>query len=213
MNSRVVPAGRVRVAALVLAVAWAGPAEPAAVTQEAQEAPKPVVGEPRVEPAGMSPQRATADDMHVFDPYIGRFRSKTFHDDASGKAFHYVVEYRWFGAQQSIVEFTVSTAVEGKQTLNARGFYGYDPFNQRLYATAAFSSGVSGFGSVGEFDRKTRRRVTWARSRGPDGPTTYVRDAFEVVDENAWKDVTSVREGEQGEWRVVYEDTFTRIQE
>lgn len=162
-----------------------------------------------------SPQRASADDVRVLDPYIGRFRSKTFRDQESGKTLHYVVEYEWFDANRSIAKFTVSTVVDGtgKETINGQGFYGYDPFEERLYVFGAFTSGMSGFGSVGELDRRTHRRVTWARSRNPAGVTVYVRDAFEVVDQDTWKDVTSIREGETGEWKVVYTDTFTRIEE
>lgn len=162
-----------------------------------------------------APQRATPDDIHVFDPYVGRFTSKQLRDEESGKTFHYVAEYAWFDTNHAIVKFTISVVNEasGMQAITAQGFYGYDPFEERLYVFGAFTTGSSGFGSVGEFDRKTHRRVTWARSKAPDGTTIHVRDSFEIVDFDTWQDVTSIQQGDDGPWKVVYEDTFTRIRE
>lgn len=202
-------------AAILLVVACSAPMaeEPAAVAPEAASPSAPC--EPPDEFAGDTPQSATRDDIHVFDPYIGRFRSKTLRDEPSGQALYYVAEYAWFDANRSIVKFTISVVNEssGDESINGQGFYGYDPFNERLYVLGAFTFGSTGFGCVGEFDRHTHRRVTWARSQGPDGATIHVRDAFQVVDGNTWKDVTSMKRGEGGEWQVVYEDTFTRIGE
>lgn len=157
-------------------------------------------------------QPAEADDMHVFDPYIGRFRSKTMRDEQRRTDVHYFVEYQWFDVNRSIVRFRVTTvyADDGSEVLNAEGFYGHDPFSGRLYAFAAFPWGASGFGAVGEFDRTSHRRATWARSMTADG-VTLVRDVFEVVDPDTWSDVTWVRAGADREWRIVYQDTFTRV--
>ena len=137
----------------------------------------------------------------------------TMHDEAVGKDFHYIVEYSWFDTAHTIVKFTVSTLYVGDEraSVNADGFYGYDPFNQRLYTFGAFASGMTGFGAVGSFDRGTGKRITWARSQGPDGVTTYVRDSFESVDADTWTDVTSIWRSDGDGWRVVYRDTFTRI--
>jgi hypothetical protein len=172
--------------------------------------PLPARGE-----SAAAPQHATPDDVRVFDPYIGRFKSEQQRDEESGKTFHYIAEYAWFDQKRSIVKFTISVVNEasGKQAVTAQGFYGYDPFEERLFVFGAFATGSSGFGSVGEFDRKTHRRVTWARSKAPDGATIHVRDAFEPVDSDTWKDVTSVRQGDDGPWKVVYQDTFTRIED
>jgi hypothetical protein len=163
----------------------------------------------------VTPQPASPEDIHIFDPYIGRFQSKQFHDAQRGTDLRYLVEYAWFDSTHAIVRFSVSTLYldDGTRTVNAEGFYGYDPFAGRLYTFGAFSSGLTGFGAVGEFDRTTGRRVTWARSRGQDGVTTWVRDAFELVDPDTWTDVTSIRRSDGGDWRVVYRDRFTRIRE
>ncbi len=162
-----------------------------------------------------APQHAVPDDIHVFDPYIGRFRSKQFHDDQTGAPFHYIAEYEWFDTNHSIVKFTISVVVEtsGKQAIISQGFYGYDPFQERLHVFGAFTSGHTGYGSVGEFDRRNNRRVTWARSKAADGATIDIRDAAEMQDADTWKNVTRTRKGVDGDWKVVYEDTFTRIRE
>lgn len=160
-----------------------------------------------------APQHAVPEDIHVFDPYIGRFQSKKMYDPDLGKELHYIVEYAWFDAGQSIVRFMVSAEYVGddEASVNAQGYYGFDPFHRRLYTIGFFAAGSTGFGAVGEFDRATGRRVTWARSKGPDGATVYVRDAFEVIDADSWSDVTAIRGGDDTDWHVVYRDTFTRI--
>jgi hypothetical protein len=157
-------------------------------------------------------QPAQASDMQLFEPYIGTFQSRSFHDDEQNKDFHYLVEYRWFDAGHSIVKFSVRTVVpvDGKDVVNGEGYYGYDAFAGRLYAYAFFTAGMSGFGGVSEFDPKTHRRVTRAHSLGADGHATEVRDEFELVDAQTWKNTTYVsREG--GPWQQVYSDTFTRL--
>lgn len=160
-----------------------------------------------------TPRPARAEDIHVFDPYIGQFQSMRWHDPDLGKDLLYRVEYSWFDSSRSIVRFRVSTEyLDGSTTLtNAEGFYGYDPFNRRLYTFGVFGSGMTGFGAVGSFDRTTGHRVTWARSKGPDGVTTWVRDAFRMMDPDSWTDETSIRREGTDDWLVVYRDTFTRV--
>lgn len=183
------------------------------VATDAAPIDEPTHTSKRSEQSETAPQHATPDDVHVFDPYIGRFESKQFRDEESGETFHYIAQYEWFDSKHSIVRFTISMVTESskQESTIGQGFYGFDPFEERLYVFGAFASGSSGFGSVGEFDRKTHHRVTWARSKGPDGRTIHVRDSFELVDQDRWKNVTSIRAGDDDEWTVVYEDTFTRI--
>jgi hypothetical protein len=167
-------------------------------------------------PAGWSEagsRTATADDIHIFDPYIGRFRTKPATTQTSGSGSHFEVEYAWFDAAHSIVKFTVTSVAEATNapTILTEGFYGFDPFHDQLYTFAAFSWSATGFGSVGEFDRSTGHRVTWARSRNPDGTTTWVRDTFDVIDADSWRNVTSVRQSPQDEWNVVNDEVYVRI--
>ena len=168
-------------------------------------------GSPAWESVGS--QHATPEDMHVFDPYIGRFAAAPFAEDVSGDTIHFEVEYAWFDGARTIVKLTVARVRDrdGAATPLTEGFYGYDPFHERIYAVAAFTWGETGFGTVGEFDRTTHRRVTRARSRDANGVTTEVRDAFEIVGADAWRNVTSVRSGDETAWRVVTDEVFTRI--
>ena len=173
---------------------------------------------PTSDPAGWAawggaPQTAEPEDIRVFEPYIGRFRSPTRQDPNRG-AIYFAVHYRWFDTRRSIVHFRVTTVREddGSETVNAEGFYGHDPFQGHLYAFGAFTWGATGFGAVGSFDPSTRARTTWARSIS-GGEVTWVRDEFEIVDQDTWTDVTWTRTGEDGEWQKVYEDTFTRVHE
>ncbi len=182
----------------------------------AGSSPEPTVAEtPQQSESNPPPQHAVPDDIHIFDPYIGRFRSMQFHDDKTGTPFHYIAEYAWFDRNHSIVQFTISVVNEtsGKQATTAQGFYGYDPFQERLHVFGAFTSGRTGYGSVGEFDRENNRRVTWVRSKAADGATIDVRDSAQMQDADTWKSVTKTRKGADGDWKVVYEDTFTRIRE
>lgn len=159
------------------------------------------------------PQRAAADDMRIMAPYIGEFRSAT-HTFDDGKTEHYfVVKYEWFDRARTIVRFTISMVIpsQGRTLVNSEGFYGFDPFLERLYVFGAFTHGTSGWGSICEFNHDTGARTVCAKSKSADGVATHVRDAFEVVDDNTWKNKTRVREGERGEWQLVYEGTYTRV--
>lgn len=160
-----------------------------------------------------APQRATADDMRIMAPYIGEFRSSTHTFDDGKTEHHFIIRYEWFDGPRTIVKFTVSMVIpsQDRVIVNAEGFYGFDPFHDQLYVFGAFSHGMSGWGSVCEFNHQTGARTVCARSKGADGVVSYVRDAFERVDENTWKNRTSVREGEDGEWKLVYEDTYARV--
>jgi hypothetical protein len=161
---------------------------------------------------GVGIQTARAEDMRVFEPYIGRFRSQTHEANKTGKPFHYVVEYRWFDRQHGIVKFAVSTVFpdEGREIPGGEGFYGFDPFASTLYACGFFPNGTSGFGAVSEFDHETSRRVTLTRSMGPDGTPVTVRDEFDLVDADRWSNKTWIRRA-GGDWQVMHEGTYSRV--
>lgn len=164
-------------------------------------------------PYDAASQRATADDMRIMAPYIGEFRSAT-HTFDDGKTEHYfIVKYEWFDRPRTIVRFTISMVIpsQGRTLVNSEGFYGFDPFHQQLYVFGAFTHGMSGWGSICEFSHETGARIVCAKSKGADGVVTYVRDAFEVIDDNTWKNKTRIREGEGGEWKLAHEGTYTRV--
>jgi hypothetical protein len=167
--------------------------------------PVPTIGD-------ASPQHATADDLRLFDRYIGSFRSQVNKfDDGTTEYFNKIV-YTWFDHDKTIVKFTVATVIPSldRVIVTAEGFYGYDPFDKRLYVFGAFTNGTTGWGSIGEFDRDTGVRVVWAQSVNADGVVTHVRDAFEPIDTDSWRNRTSIRLGDETDWNLVYEETFTR---
>lgn len=161
-----------------------------------------------------SPQQATVDDVRLFDRYIGKFRSQWSKFDDGTTEYFNTVAYEWFDHEKTIVKFTVATVIPSmdRVIVTAEGFYGYDPFNKRLYVFGAFTNGTTGWGSIGEFNRDTGTRAVWAQSMDANGIVTYVRDEFQPIDADSWKNKTSIRQGDEGDWDVVYEETFTREQ-
>jgi hypothetical protein len=171
-----------------------------------------VVPRPAIAQGPPPPQPSVADDIHVFDPYIGTFRTGLQHDSVTGRSWYFTVTYEWFDTPRSIVRYTV-TMVEPdstRSTVLSTGFYGYDGFGRRLFVFGAFRAGQVGFGSVERFDRQTFARTTWAQSMQPDGTVQYVRDHFEVIDADSWHNWTEVHSGD-GAWRTVVDEIFTRV--
>lgn len=161
-----------------------------------------------------SPQAASVEDMRIMVPYVGTFRSVDHTFDDSEIAYHFEVDYEWFDASQTIVKWTVTMVIpeQERRIVNGQGFYGFDAFEQRLYVFGAFSRGVSGWGALGSFDHDSGAREVWARSRDAEGVDTFVRDRFEVLDENRWRNETWLRIGSEAEWRKVYEGVYTRVE-
>ena len=82
-------------------------------------------------------------------------RARLAHLFDDGKTEHFfTVSYQWFDQKKSIVKYAVATVIpsQNRTIVNSEGFYGFDPFNDRLYVLGAFRNGMSGFGSVGVFD-------------------------------------------------------------
>lgn len=159
-----------------------------------------------------TPQAATPDDIKIFEPYIGKFQSDTRVFDNSDTEYFFTVTYAWFDRDKTIVKYIVAMEIpaQDRVIVNAEGFYGYDPFNERLYVFGAFTRGMTGWGSVGRFDHETGARETWAKSKGPDGVVTHVRDTFERINDNEWRNVTFIRTENETTWRQVVEDHYKR---
>jgi len=159
------------------------------------------------------PQHATAGDMRIMKPYIGEFRSPTQKFDDGKTEYHHVVKYEWFDRPQTIAKVTISMVIPSQDRVltSAEEFYGFDSIQNQLYVFGAFNDGTSGLGTICVFNHETGSRTVCVRSMNPDGSLTHVRDSFEVVDESTWKNTTRVRQGENGEWKLVYEGTYTHI--
>lgn len=158
-------------------------------------------------------QQAVAEDIHVFDPYIGVFKSG-MHESPDGKELFFIIEYSWFDAARTIVKFKITTHIpaDGLERLNGEGFYGYDPFNERLYAYGFFPRGISSFGGVAQFNHENFERATRVHTKAADGTLIEIMDKFRLDGETGWKNQTFMsRDG--GPWQMISEDTFTRIEE
>jgi hypothetical protein len=170
-----------------------------------------------VGPAGsraeeVAPQRATPDDMKLFAPYIGTFRSPTYLYDDGKTEHHFTISYQWFDVTKTIVKFAVATVIpsQARSIVNSEGFYWYDPLKRQVMVFGAFTRGATGFGSIAAFDHKARTHTLWATSTDDRGAVTHVRDMFEVIDQDTWKNKTYARIGDEAEWRLVHEGTYTR---
>lgn len=157
-------------------------------------------------------QTAAPEDIHVFDPYIGTYQGKSYTSD-EGKAYHFTVSYAWYDQGETLIKFAVGVVVpaDGLDRVIGEGFYGYDPFTQRIFAHGYFPRGQAGWGWVSEFDPVTHARVTRVHSQDADGVTTEVRDTFWVIDENSWGNITFVSQGGQP-WQQVSDEVFTRVE-
>lgn len=162
----------------------------------------------------VAPQSATAADMALFAPYIGRFRSedKVFEDSAV--TYHYEIDYRWYDRQRSIVSYALALVIpeQDRRLEIGDGFYYFDRVNNRIGVFGAFPDGRVGQGTMGQFDRETHARTVWVDGVGPDGSVTQVRDRFEIIDADSWRNVTRIRRAGE-DWQQVNADTYTRIGE
>jgi hypothetical protein len=159
------------------------------------------------------PQSATAGDIRIMERYVGEFRSPPHHFDDGKTEYYHLVKYQWFDRTKTIVKFTISMVIPSQNRVltTAEGFYGYDSVEKRLYVFGAFSHGTSGWGSICEFDHATGTRTVCARSMEPDGSLTHVRDSFEIVDADTWKNTTRIRKDGSGDWELAYEGTYRRV--
>lgn len=160
-----------------------------------------------------APSRATAEDMALFVPYIGRFRSESYNDGNEGR-FYFVIDYRWYDTRKRIVAYTLEQIFLDKQESRAvgDGFYCYDSLNQKIGVFGAFPDGRTGSDTMGRFDRNNHSRTVWIVGTAPDRPPVEVRDHFEIIDGNSWRNITRIRpKGSKEPWREISNDVYTRI--
>ena len=161
--------------------------------------------------ANATPRSATADDMTLFEPYIGRFRSDDKTAD-NGTVFHYEIDYDWYDRNHSIVSYALTVVVPANAVRRhiGSGYYYLDRVNGRIGVFGVFPDGRVGNGTMGEFDPETSTRAVWVTGVAPDGTQTQVHDRFEIIDENSWSNVTHIRR-DGGDWQQMGSDTYTRI--
>ena len=160
-----------------------------------------------------TPQRATREDMKLFEHKIGTFRSPTYLFD-DGKTEHYfTIGYEWFDRDKTIVKVDVRTVIpsQSRTIVNSEAFYWHDPVKQQILVFGAFARGMVGSGAVGTFDHDAGTHTVWATSIDVKGTAMHVRDMFQAIDKNSWKNKTWVRMGDETEWKVVHEAVYTRV--
>lgn len=156
---------------------------------------------------------AGAQDMGIMAPYIGTFRGSTKVFDDGETEYYFAVRYEWWSPEQTIVKFTVSMVIPSQERslVRSEGYYGFDPFEGRLLVFGVFTGGMMGRGFVGSFDHNAGTHEVWARSMDAEGVVTWVRDGFELIDEDHWRNRTLMRRGDQTHWQQVHEDTYSRL--
>lgn len=160
-------------------------------------------------------QRATeADLVRLFEPRIGVFRSPDFLYDDGKTEHHFRISYEWFDREKRIIKFQVSTVIpsQSRTLVNSEGFYWRDPVQHRIAVFGAFKVGQVGSGAIVEFDHDAGTHTLRATNVGTDGQVTEVRDAFERIDANSWRNKTAIRSGSE-DWKVVHEGVYTRVQD
>lgn len=159
------------------------------------------------------PQSASEEDMQVFAPYIGRFRSEPQRRPSDGAAYHFTVEYSWYDQPQTIVAYKLAMVVPGEEAVTSigEGFYYFDRVSEHIAVVGVFRDGRSGAGLIGEFDRETHERTVWVTGTAPGQPPVALRDGFELLDEDRWRNVTQVRPPGSNEWRTVSDSVYTRL--
>lgn len=158
-------------------------------------------------------QPANIEDMNIMKPYIGTFRGSTQVFDDGETEYYFSVDYRWWGDGEQLVKYTVSMVIpsQDRTLVRSEGYYGFDPFTNRIYVFGVFSGGMTGRGFMGEFDAEAGTREVWARSMDAQGVVNWVKDGFEMVDPDRWRNRTMLLRGDDAEWMQVHEDVYTRV--
>lgn len=111
------------------------------------------------------------------------------------------------------MKFVVSMIVpeQDKTIVRSEGFYGFDPFDKRLFAFGAFKTGVTGKVVLDQFDHESGARTILAKMKCPDDAVTLISDQFEIVSDGVLKNTVYVCNTETGEWTHTYEGIYTRV--
>ena len=156
-------------------------------------------------------QSASLDDMQMLSPYIGTFRGAS-HTNAKHETFYFTVTNEWYDDHQTIVHYILKIHYPklDEVALLGEGFYRYDGVNQRIAVTGVFKDGRSTSGFVTPFDRTTGSREVRFQSKRPGGKIYQVRDTFNLVDQNHWRNRTFMSQAGEP-WRLVSEEIYSRV--
>lgn len=157
-------------------------------------------------------QAATRDDMQLFAPYIGTFRGPSYQASDDGREFYFTIDYQWYDRDERIVKYQLTTEFpeSGESRPLGEGFYMFDATTHRIQVVGAFVDGRSGSGFMTPFDVESGAREVRVLGRAPDGTVSDVRDTFQRIDEDHWRNVTFIL-GPDGEWNKVHEAVYERV--
>lgn len=167
-----------------------------------------------IELADDQPMSARVADMALFEPYIGRFRSGEFANPANDTRFYFTVDYDWYDRGRTIVSYRLEQIFpeSGERRIIGDGYYYFDRVHDRIGVFGVFPDGRSGVGTMGRFNRDDHSRTVWIIGTSPNQPPLQVRDRFEIIDENSWRNITHVRPvGSDADWREVSNGIYTRL--
>lgn len=161
-----------------------------------------------------APKSAAAEDMAIFDHYVGRFRSEDKVFDNSETTYFFVIDYRWYDRGKTIIAYSLERHIPSMDRIDriGDGFYYLDRRDARIGVFGVFPDGRVGAGSMGEFDGESGARAVWVDAISPNGQPVEVHDAFSLVDADHWRNVTHIRR-EDGDWQEIGRDIYTRLPE
>jgi len=155
---------------------------------------------------------ATADDTAFFESYVGEFHSDRLTFDDSDTEYYFSLRYDWVDPARTTLKYSVTMVIpdQGREVLNSEGYYGFDPFEQRIFIASAFKRLGLSLAVLEHSDPDAGERRMLGRIQRPDGNVTLVSDQFEWIDDNTFQNRAYTCTTETGEWTQVYEGVYTR---
>jgi hypothetical protein len=156
---------------------------------------------------------ATRQDAAFFDSYVGEFHSDRLTFDDGETEYYFALRYDWFDEGRTTLEYSASMVIPGqdRKVLRSKGFYGYDPFGERIYVAGASRQFGLSFAVLEHSDPGAGERRMLGRLQRPDGNVTLVSDQFEWIDADTFRNRAFVCTSESADWSKVYEGVYTRI--
>lgn len=156
-------------------------------------------------------QESTAEDMSLFEPYIGTFRGETYTAD-SGTEFYFTIKYEFYDRNKTVVRYSLQTHLPQSNEVRplGEGFYMWDVFTSRIKVVGVFRDGRIGSGFMSPYDAETGAREVRIHASNPDGSMTEVRDTFWLIDKNSWGNKTYIS-NDGTPWQAVSEAVYTRV--
>ena len=158
---------------------------------------------------------ATADDIGLFGSYVGEFHSDRLTFDDGETEYFFSLRYEWFDPAKTTLKYSVTMVIpeQDREILNSEGYYGFDPFEKRIFVVSAFKRMGVSLAVLEHSDPDAGERRMLGRIQRPGGNVTLVSDQFEWIDDDSFQNRAFTCTTESGEWTQVYEGIYTRQSE